>query len=438
MHTCSARLVSLGLLATLPLLSTPLSAQPAAGEFKLHSDGELFDLEANEASLRAILDAVEGEVGVRLAIYSERDKKISARHGGLTFDQLLTRLGVSYALMYEQQRDGAIQLADAMVFDVAAPMVPTEALQAITRQIRNLADDNIRHNAEKSWHTLLQIGPSAVPALEQTLAGGDYQARQLAAQVLVFMQDPYAPSVRFLEVLVEGLRDDMYPYGQHADGDYYYTGLSNARNAAEYFAEHPEMVPNVESLFVRALDSEDGQERFLSAVALAGAGRITHARKLVQVLAPHLRDNNLSSDARLAEYALLSLGPSARRYLEPYLDSDDEQQIAFARRVRNGASGIWQPEAKHYMRSASFNLAGWSPEFFPDRDGRYAQDYEPEPAEQDPNAPYVYTVLTGDTLDGLAKLFAVNAEEILRLNGLPDPAAIVPGLALIIPLTGIK
>jgi len=59
------------------------------------------------------------------------------------------------------------------------------------------------------------------------------------------------------------------------------------------------------------------------------------------------------------------------------------------------------------------------------------------PAAAAPSAsstpPLDYTVLSGDTLDEIAKLFIVSKEEILRLNNLVSEDSIKPGMKLLIP-----
>lgn len=49
--------------------------------------------------------------------------------------------------------------------------------------------------------------------------------------------------------------------------------------------------------------------------------------------------------------------------------------------------------------------------------------------------PIRYPVSAGETLDSIAKIFLVTPESILKLNNLPDAAAVKPGMTLLIPIS---
>ncbi len=57
----------------------------------------------------------------------------------------------------------------------------------------------------------------------------------------------------------------------------------------------------------------------------------------------------------------------------------------------------------------------------------------PEPERPEATDAFPYTVRTGDTLETIARDFAVLKEDIVKLNNLSADAAVVPGQALLIP-----
>ena len=56
-------------------------------------------------------------------------------------------------------------------------------------------------------------------------------------------------------------------------------------------------------------------------------------------------------------------------------------------------------------------------------------------SDMDPDLedPFLYTVLTGDTLESLSKLFIVKKEDLIRINGFPGPGVLSPGMRIEIP-----
>ena len=202
--------------------------------------------------------------------------------------------------------------------------------------IRDLGMDDRIGNAEQAMETLVKMG--AWDALEAALGEGDVQRRQLAAVVLRQRADgwyhpgwdsvnpkfretgPRLPaSAALIRVTVEGLKDDDFPNevaGQRS------TGLCNAWDGAAFLLRRMEQAtPEL----AKALDSTDVQQRFLAAVILAHGHRTELAERVVPVLVAHLRDNQISADAREACGALVQLGEAARPLVEAGLARADGQ-----------------------------------------------------------------------------------------------------------------
>lgn len=132
---------------------------------------------------------------------------------------------------------------------------------------------------------------------------------------------------------------------------------------------------------MRAVHGSDPQQRFLSALVLAQAGKTDHVKRLTEILLPHLADNELRNDAGIAAHAIYRLGPAAWPYLEPLLGGEDHQQTTLAQSIM--AQGL-DPDAKPnrgllalpgfgrrnpVRERSSPGLKGWAPERFPSHDG---------------------------------------------------------------------
>ena len=353
--------------------------EPAApGHLEVSVRNEQITLRAQQVPLRRVIDALGEAAGVEIHAGSVPDRLVTADYRGITVEETLDRLGVNYVLFYRRPKDGgADQLTGG--WTVRTGLTPEEHAIAtrILEQIGQLRDDDIRGNGLQAFMDLLKAGEEAVPYLEQALRDGDYQARQFAAEVLERMGDRYAPSARFLEVLIEGMRDDAYPYGPNRQGESVYMPMANAQRAYRYFIDHPDAVDRAESVLASRLHSDDPQQRFLAAVILAENRKTAYAPRLAQVLTAHLADNELTGDATSASYALGQLGQAARPYLERYRRSPDAQQADLAEHIlyhiddpgapprRPGGGGIGSVVLDPVTHKPYLSMIGWRAEQFP-------------------------------------------------------------------------
>ena len=296
-------------------------------------DGQV-TLRTRQVPLRRVIDALGEAAGVDIRADNVPERLVTVDYAGITVEQTLDRLGVNYVLLYRRPKDGGRdRLTGAWMVRTGLTPAMRAFAARILEQIGQLRDDDIRGNALEAWYALLRAGDDAMPYLEQALHDDDYQTRQFAADVLHRMDDRYQPSLRFLEVLIEGMRDDAYPYGTNRRGEDVSMPITNARRAYEYFTSHPAAVDLAEGRLAAQLHGNDPQQRFLVAVILAEGGRTAYAPRLAAILAPHLADNDLGTDATIAAYALGQLGARVRSYLEPHLHSPDPQQAALVEHI---------------------------------------------------------------------------------------------------------
>ncbi len=409
------------------LLCLALSAR--ASSLSITRTDQGLRMKAVDADLYDILARIQDLSGIRLDTASISNRTISASYRPMPVDELLARLGVNFVLYYERpEGNDDYKLAGGSLFEGIGEGMNSALLQRILEHIRNLHDDEIPFNALESMNALYQLGDEAIPVLEQTLSTGDYQAQQMSAQILSWLGDRYPASDRFLEVLIEGLKDDDFPGGyNHATGERLpYTHISNARTGLEYFRRHPDAVNRMEGRLAGALDSDDGQQRLIAASLLASAGKSYYTDRLVRVLAPHLADNSLSSDGAIAYEALIHLGTVARPALAATLEHADAQQTEYINRMFSTWDRGYRSTQPYYPPAS---MHDWVPENFPDRDGNYRI---PKVVEDD--APFRYTVGPGDTYESIARAFLIPVDSVRIENGVRDPAEVPePGTSIIVP-----
>lgn len=242
--------------------------------------------------------------------------------------------------------------------------------KTLSEIISDLRSDDVRWNAVLALNDLIwHRGPEKVPLLEEALDSDDWQQRQLAAEALRLVRDHH-PSERLCEVTVEGLKDDDLPGLYDPKGCVF---AFNAASGVRYLLAHARSgTPYLEA----ALDSDDPQQRYLSAYVLGATGRYEQVEKIVKILIPHLKNDNVFENACMAAYALCHLGKPALAYLRPHVNAPDEQQrsavklivkdiesppetradLVSRKRLHNLSSSIYDPAVQQH-RFAFFGLA---------------------------------------------------------------------------------
>ncbi len=169
-----------------------------------------------------------------------------------------------------------------------------------------LRHDGLKWNASRAAHELGEAWPDSSPWLEEGLDSADSQQRLLCAYVLMEKDSP--PFPRLLEVAVESLRDDHLPRGRHGDGTRSYLFIFNADLAQSYLANQGN---SARSELVKGLDNYDSQQELRCALLLAHLPDEGLHGELAELLIPHLLNNNIAGDAKMASRALLRIGKPA-------------------------------------------------------------------------------------------------------------------------------
>ncbi len=194
--------------------------------------------------------------------------------------------------------------------------------ETIDTLVGDLAADDIPLNASNAIRSLLKTRRAAVPALEVALDSPDFQQRQLAAWILSLVRGT-PPTIRLIEVLVEGLKDDCIPQEHRGKERIAYAYVGNATGAINYLLRN---VVEAEPQLEEGLRSRDGQQKFLCAYILARGRRGMRIATIAPILIEHLKDNKISNDACMSSMALYRLGPPVEPYLRAVLESEDKQQ----------------------------------------------------------------------------------------------------------------
>ncbi|MFI4855144.1 MAG: hypothetical protein ACIAQF_09255 [Phycisphaerales bacterium JB065] len=218
------------------------------------------------------------------------------------------------------------------------PIAAAEDGRTIEELIEDLRDDDVRWNAHDAIDAIWSMENPPIAELEQALHSDDWQQRQIAALLRWRYIPPHSwlrqskqvtedrrqeaeqISKRLIEVTVEGLRSDNLPYDKEQGR---YLDVFNASRGFLSLIYHADLA---QEELEGALESDDYQQKFLSAVILGTGGVTASAEKAAPILIPHLRDNDIPEDARLAIYALHSLGESVIPLLEAALPTADKQQ----------------------------------------------------------------------------------------------------------------
>lgn len=194
--------------------------------------------------------------------------------------------------------------------------------------VRDLAADRVRFNAQRAAELLHTIGDPAYPALRRALRSEDWQTRQWAAHIL---RQAHGAEISddLVTVTIEGLANDGFPYGRH-DGDEAatYSCIDNAFEGVTFLVLY---AGRTHAALLRAMASEDRQQRLLAAAVAGWAGCSELAPEAAPILIDHLGDNTMRGDARLACAALFRLGAPAVEALEQAADSPDRQRAQAAR-----------------------------------------------------------------------------------------------------------
>jgi len=195
---------------------------------------------------------------------------------------------------------------------------PNLSYRSDEERIADLASDDVRWNATRAFYWFFRHR-APVQLLEEALNSTDYQQRQMAADLLRRI-DGYQLSDRLLEVIVEGLQDDLYPRDPVRGTR---TPPLNATFGVKFLLKHSE---EAKKYLIAGLYSKDLQQRFLCAYIVGMNGIKDELSAVASILIPHLRDNDIRQDACMACCALYHIGEDVRPYLLKAIPNADSQQ----------------------------------------------------------------------------------------------------------------
>ncbi|MCP5487985.1 MAG: hypothetical protein H7A43_04995 [Verrucomicrobia bacterium] len=349
------------MLSWLAATALAVLAQPEEGGFSLEQTGDAVALDARGAPLFEILDGLEHLYDFRLNRGTLSNRMIRATFRPLPVDELLARLEISYVLYFSTAETPVPEDGYLFTSDLARAIFE-QFPESVRTLIRNLYDDDISLNASRSLWALEGQVAEVLPLLEQTLQANDYQARQLALFLMQSGTTNSFTSPRFLDVAIEALADDAFVM-LPSDNQVRHVFVRNAQASYHYLVKHPEVLNAAESRLVQGMYSADGQLRLLSAALLGGAQKTAHLPRIIQVMKPHLADNQLDCDARLVRNVLEVIGEPSIPYLEairknPVDNQQAEQAGLILERIRT--AGDYRETHNPYPM-----MNGWYPESFP-------------------------------------------------------------------------
>ncbi len=179
--------------------------------------------------------------------------------------------------------------------------------------VKEFRDDEIRWNAAAARTMVVALWPQSKAALEQETMAGDVQSRIVASSILRIKCKK--PTDILIAACIADLQDDSDLVDR-------YMGMWNAKSATLYLVRWWHLA---ETYVLEALDSADSQQRYLAAIIAGYGGTTGRVGDVVSILAPHLLDNDIRGDSRVAAPALYHLGPRAIPYLQEQLSFADLQ-----------------------------------------------------------------------------------------------------------------
>ena len=217
------------------------------------------------------------------------------------------------------------RMSAGMIFLLASTTIASDQVHA---HIEALRDDDVRWSAYHAMRAINRLPAPPLAELHAALDSEDWQQRQCACALLWhFLHPPsYAKAAsagtvthQLLEVTIEGLRSDSLPADSHGN----YTDVFNASLGFRMLVVH---AAEARELLEAATQSDDYQQRFLSALALGFGRQAVSTDVAAPILVPHLRDNDIHEDAKWCVHALHGLGHAVVRHLEAARPNADEQQ----------------------------------------------------------------------------------------------------------------
>tara|TARA_R110002073_G_scaffold336260_1_gene531410 strand:+ start:172069 stop:173007 length:939 start_codon:yes stop_codon:yes gene_type:complete len=214
--------------------------------------------------------------------------------------------------------------------------------------LEEFRDDDIRNNMRKAARVFWSHPDLTIEYIYSALNHEDWQVRQVIAfkiwnrlrEKQIYRSNPrnpdgswnggyfetvpgdadYPVTEDLVRVTIEGLKDDTTPHDRVRRRGLL---ISNANLGTSILIP---IAHQWSDLLIEAMESDDGQQRFLAAYILGRAGVAQSVERAAEILLPHLRDNYIQSDANFSVYALGGFGTELEPILRDTLPSADQQQ----------------------------------------------------------------------------------------------------------------
>jgi hypothetical protein len=126
----------------------------------LRARGNQLSLKAEQASVKAILDAIGRQMRIEMIVRLREDRPVTATFADLSLQEALKRLGLSAATVIEKDQQGAATVTKMVVLDKGAEQLsPTAPVHSLADSGQRRAQDNSQQ-ARAAMPLKLEIDPS--------------------------------------------------------------------------------------------------------------------------------------------------------------------------------------------------------------------------------------------------------------------------------------
>ena len=111
---CTVLLAS-AVLAALAVMEDEVEERLRPGHWRISTDGEIFSLSANEAPVEDLFLAIQNLASGKVRAEKVGEGRVSARYYNVPLDELLSRLGIEYVLVYQRGAHDGYELESGWV-----------------------------------------------------------------------------------------------------------------------------------------------------------------------------------------------------------------------------------------------------------------------------------------------------------------------------------
>ena len=178
--------------------------------------------------------------------------------------------------------------------------------------VNDLLDDTNRWNlsrGEQLIHHYLKEHNLPFHKLLPFLYSEDYQQRHAIAQIIKKVKPGYIGD-RLLEVMVEGLQDDIHPWGVNPKWNRdVHSGLNNAEFAIKEL-QKPVTAKYAKKHLIKGCYSDDWQQNFLCSLLLIKNNlHDEHIEQIINILLENMKEDEIYDNCLLSIGGLYKIGP---------------------------------------------------------------------------------------------------------------------------------